>query len=186
MAKVEKNIVVQGLSGSLGGQLVIQTGRGGQTIIRTMPAPSDRPPSAAQEESRARFQEAAAYGKVAKDDPAYAAKASGTAKSPYNVAVADWYHEPEVVEVDLEAWTGGVGEVLRARARDDVQVTTVQFALADAGGNLVESGAATLQADGWWHYVTTVDHPGGAAAVLVTARDLPGHAGSLEAGKTVV
>jgi len=28
MAKVEKNIVVQGLSGSLGGQLVIQTGRG--------------------------------------------------------------------------------------------------------------------------------------------------------------
>ncbi len=185
MAKVEKNIVIQGLSGSLGGQLVIQAGRGGQTIIRAMPTPSDRPPSAAQEEARARFQEAAAYGKAAKDEPAYAAKAAGTAKTAYNVAVADWYHAPEVVEVDLAAWTGGVGETLRARARDDVQVTTVQFVIADAGGTLVESGAATLGGDGWWHYVTTVDHPGGTATVLVTASDLPGHTGSREAGKTV-
>ena len=39
------------------------------------------------------------------------------------------------------------------------------FALADAAATLVESGAAT---------------------VLVTANDLPGHIGSLEAGKTVV
>ncbi|HQE94015.1 MAG TPA: hypothetical protein PLH19_15055 [Anaerolineae bacterium] len=151
-----------------------------------MPAPSDKAPTAAQAAARERFQEATAYGKAAKDHPAYAAKAAGTEKTSYNVAVADWYHEPEVAEVDLEAWTGGVGEVLRARARDDVQVTTVQFVLADADGHLVESGAATLGADGWWRYTTTVDHPGGAATVLVTAHDLPGHRGSLEAGKTVV
>jgi hypothetical protein len=79
---------------------------------------------------------------------------------------------------------GEGGDVLRAR--DDVQVTTVQFVLADADGNRVESGAATLEADGWWHYVTTVEHPGGTVTVLVTARDLPGHVESLEVGKTVV
>jgi len=52
MAKVRKNVVISGLSGSLGDQLVIQTGKGGQTIIRTKPRPSDQPPSAAQAEAR--------------------------------------------------------------------------------------------------------------------------------------
>lgn len=32
---------------------------------------------------------------------------------------------------------------------------------------------------------TTVDHPGGPAKVLLTAKDVPGHAGSLEAEKEV-
>jgi len=36
------------------------------------------------------------------------------------VAAADWLHPPEVVEVDLEAWTGGIDEKLRAKVRDDV------------------------------------------------------------------
>jgi len=45
-----------GSSGSLGDQLVIQTGRGGQTVIRAQPRPSAQPPSAAQVETRARFQ----------------------------------------------------------------------------------------------------------------------------------
>lgn len=61
MAKVRKNIVISGLSGSLGDQFVIQTGKGDQTIIRTKPRPSDQLPSAAQAEARQRFQEATAY-----------------------------------------------------------------------------------------------------------------------------
>jgi hypothetical protein len=177
---------MQGLKGSLGDQLVIQGGKGGQTIIRTKAAARDREPTEAQQEARERFQEATAYGKGAKDDPAYAPKAAGTPKTTYNVAVADWYHPPEVDEIDLDGWTGEVGEVLRARARDDVQVETVHFLIATEDGTLVEEGAATPEDGGvWWRYVTTADHPGGQAMVLVTASDLPGHAGSLEAGKEV-
>jgi hypothetical protein len=186
MAKVDKNIIIQGLSGSLGDQLVIQTGRGGQTIIRSKPRPSTQPPSAAQLEARQKFQDATAYAKGAKDHPVYAEKAAGTTKTPYNVAVADWFHPPEVVEIDLEAWNGAVGEILRARVRDDVQVNSVHFLIAQEDGNLVEAGPGILAEDGlWWQYQTTVDHPGGAATVLVTAGDLPGHETSLEAGKEV-
>ena len=186
MAKVSNNIIIQGLSGSLGDQLVIQAGRGGQTIIRVKPRPSDKPPTEAQQAARERCEEAAAYAKGAQDQPVYAEKAAGTPKTPYNVAVADWFHPPEVVEIDLDGWTGGVGETLRAKARDDVQVERVHFLIADQGGTLVEEGPGVQVEDSlWWEYVTTVDHPGGTATVLVTAGDLPGHEASKEAAKEV-
>jgi hypothetical protein len=81
--------------------------------------------------------------------------------------------------------------------RDDAQVKVVHFVIAQADGTLVEEGAGATAGGLWWEYVTTVDHPGGAAqavsprrapgpnGVLVTAQDLPGHEASLEAGKTV-
>jgi len=154
------------LSGSLGDQLVIQGGKGGQTIIRTKPRPSGQPPSEAQAAQRERFQEAIAYGKSSKDAAAYVEKAAGTEKSSFNVATADWLHPPEVVEVDLEGWNGGVGEKLRAKVRDDVQVKAVHFVIAQGDGTLVEEGAGA-QAEGlWWEYTTTADCPGGEAKVL--------------------
>jgi len=94
--------------------------KGGTTIIRTKPQPGDQPPSEAQQAARERFQEAVAYAKGAKERPAYVEKAAGTKRSAYNVAATDWLHPPEVVEVDLEAWTGSLGEKLRAKVRDDV------------------------------------------------------------------
>lgn len=186
MAKVQKNIVISGLSGSLGDQLVIQMGKGGQTIIRTMPRPSNQPPSAAQSEARQRFQAATAYAKQAQETPIYGEKAAGTPQTSYNVAVADWFHPPEVAEVDLAAWTGGLGETLRALVRDDAQVKSVHFVIAQEDGTLVEEGAGVPAEGLWWEYVTTVDHPGGAATVLVTAQDLPGHEASHAADKNVV
>ena len=186
MAKVEKNIIIQGLSGSLGDQLVIQAGRGGQTIIRTKPRVSGEATTAAQQETRERFREASTYAAAAQDEPIYAAKAAGTVKTARNVAMADWFHPPEVVEIDLAGWTGGVGETLRARARDDVQVQKVHFVIAAEDGTLVEEGPAVSAGGMWWEYVTRVDHPGGRGQVLVTASDLPGHAGELRGEKTVV
>ncbi len=44
MAKVNNNIFVRGLSGSLGDQFVIRKGRGGETIVSNMPSSSEGPP----------------------------------------------------------------------------------------------------------------------------------------------
>ena len=100
------------------------------------------------------------------------------------MAVADLYHAPEVNEIGLAAWTGDVGEALRAKVRDDVQVETVQFVIATEDGALagVEGGGC---GGAWWRYETMVDHPGGPAKVLVTAKDWTGRAGSLGAEKNV-
>jgi hypothetical protein len=96
------------------------------------------------------------------------------------VALADWFHEPEVQELDLSNWHGGPGEIIRALAVDDVRVTQVTVLILAEDGTLLEQGPAVQAADKlWWEYVTTVAASGN-PQVVVTARDLAGHFGKLE------
>ena len=186
MAKVDKNIVVTGLSGSLGDQLVIQEGRGGQTIVRTKPKPSGKAQTEAQAAHQERFREGAAYAKQAiKTEALYAEKAAGTVQTAYNVALADFLHPPEIVDVDLSAYSGKTGETIRIKAQDNVLVKAVNVVIAAADGTVVESGAASAIASqmGWWEYVTTAAASGNGIKVLAVAQDLPGHEGSKQVSK---
>jgi hypothetical protein len=72
MAQVFDNIVLSGLTGSLGGKLVLRRGRRGQTIVSKKPvfAP-DRAFSAAQKAHQQAFREAAAYAKATKNEQVY-------------------------------------------------------------------------------------------------------------------
>ena len=177
MAKVRNNIVIKGLSGSLGDQLVLKQDKAGRTIVSVKP---DFDPnhefSAAQKEVQEHFREATAYAKTAKTNEVYVAKADGAAHSAYNVAVADWFHAPEVLELDASAWDGQAEQVIRIKAMDDVQVTAVSVVITTAADVVVEQGQA-IQADGlWWEYTTSADFTApGQPKVIVTARDLPGH-----------
>ena len=186
MAVVDKNIVITGLSGSLGDQLVIQEGKGGQTIVRTKPRPSDRPATEAQVAQREKFRDASAYAKEAVPlQPVYAEKAAGEPVTAYNVALADFLHPPEIVELDVTAYTGQVGQTIRVKARDDVQIKTVNVVIAAGDGTLIESGAAAEiegQA-GWWGYQTTQVAAGNGVKVIAVAQDLPGHEARREAMK---
>ncbi len=127
MARVRKNIPLQGLTGSLADQIVIRTDKAGRTIVSIDPTyPDDREFSEAQLAQQKRFQEASAYAKDAAD-PIYVEKAEGIPKSAYNAAMADWFHSPEVDEIDLTAYTGEPGETVRARVVDDVQVQQLRI-----------------------------------------------------------
>ncbi len=175
MAKVLRNIVMQGLSGSLGGQLVIRQSRSGQTIVCSKPGFNpNRTFSVAQQAHQDAFREAAAYAQSTKGSAVYTQKAASLAIRPYNLALADWFHAPEVLDIDLNGWTGQVGQVIRVKAIDDVQVTQVLLSIMDAHDVVLEQGAAT-QVDGlWWEYTTTIA-VSGSLKVLVSAQDLPGH-----------
>ena len=59
-------------------------------------------------------------------------------KYPMNVAVADFFHAPEIKEVNLEEYNGKTGDMVRVTARDDVQVTRVAVLISDEAGNEVE------------------------------------------------
>ena len=109
MAKVFDNIVLSGLTGSLGDQLVLRRGRRGQTIVSKKPvfAP-DREFSAAQKEHQQAFREAAAYAKAAKNEHVYLEKAEKTGQAPYNLAVQDWFNKPQITALDV---TGGMGRL---------------------------------------------------------------------------
>ena len=175
MAKVRENIVMQGLSGKLGNQLIIKTTKGGQTIISTKPSfDSDREFSPAQLAQQQAFREAAAYGKMMRGEEIYITKANGGSKNPYNIAVGDWFNRPEILEVDMSGWSNGDGGTIRVRAQDDVQVQQVMVKIADAEGALLEEGEAQDIGALWWEY-RTAQNGANALRVTVSAKDLPGH-----------
>jgi hypothetical protein len=176
MARVKKNVVMKGLSGSLGDQLVIKQDKGGRTIVSVMPTfPDDREFSDAQKEHMEDFREATQYAKAAaRVEAIYAEKAEDTPMSAYNVAVADWFHEPEIGDLDLSGWTGQAGEPIRIRALDDVKVERVTVLITDTAGALIEQGAAEQVDSLWWVYTTTKP-AAGEPKVIAVARDLPGN-----------
>jgi hypothetical protein len=177
MATVRKNIVIEGISGSLGDQLVIRVGKDGQTIIQTRPKyPENRQFSGAQVAHQQQFAEAIAYAKdAAPKEPLYADKAEGTNKSAFNVATADFMHPPEILEVDVSGYSGKPGETIRAKVKDDVKVKAVKMVIATEQGELIEQGAATEEEGLWWKYVTTANAGSENVKVVVHAWDLPGH-----------
>lgn len=180
MAKIRKNIVIQGLSGSLGDQLVIKQDKAGRTIIAASPTVDpNRTYTEAQQAQQEKFREATTYAKDAKTQEVYQEKAEGTPKTPYNVAMADWFHAPEVQEIDVEGWTGEAGEVIRIKAVDDVQVTQVTVLITNNSGTVLEQGAAVNTGSGWWTY-TTQSSSAEASRIVASARDLPGNVAQLE------
>jgi len=109
MAKVRKNVVVQGLIGSLGKQLVLKRGRNG-TIVSKFPVfDENRTFTEAQVKRQSKFREAVAYAKHAKGLEIYIEKAKLTNRLPYHVAISDFSNPPEIREVDVSTWSGEVG-----------------------------------------------------------------------------
>lgn len=110
MAKVRNNIIIQGLSGSLGDQLVIKQDKAGRTIVGVAPAfDPNRTFTEAQAEQHEKFRNASIYAKGAKNDEVYVDKAEGTPLNPYNVAMADWFHAPEIKGIDVSHGTDKLG-----------------------------------------------------------------------------
>ena len=121
MARVNNNVVVDGLLGTLGNQIVFKRDKAGRTIVSKKPEfGPDRVFSEAQKAQQGRFREAMAYAKeVARREPVYAELAEGTPRTAYNVAVSDWFNPPVVEEVDASGYTGQAGEVIRARVAQE-------------------------------------------------------------------
>jgi hypothetical protein len=87
--------------------------------------------------------------------------------------MADWFHAPEIADIDLGGWTGKAGEAIRVKAIDDVQVKEVKVVITDEQDTVIEQGVASNGGE-WWTYVATAA-ANGSAKVLVSATDLPGH-----------
>jgi hypothetical protein len=86
MAKVKKNSIMSGLSGSPGSNHYARVTKDGRTIISRKPNFGHRQFRDAQLETRSRTKQAAEYGKVAsRENPMYAQNAAGTSKNAFNI-----------------------------------------------------------------------------------------------------
>jgi hypothetical protein len=152
MAKVNGNLFMDRLCGSLGDQLIVKRGRGGRTIICKKPTfREDREFSPAQLARQQAFREAAAYARTQKLNPVYVEKAQGTAKCSYNVAIADWLHPPVIQRIERD------GGMIRVQARDNVMVTKVEVMIINEDGELLKAGEADQVDSIWWEFPSIME-----------------------------
>jgi hypothetical protein len=181
MSKVRDNLITEGLSGKLGKRLVFRKSRGGKTILAVSPVPSEtREYSASELEQQEAFRQATVYAKVAKDQPIYVERAKGTESTSYNLAVADWFRVPQVLDIDISNWTGQVGETIHVKAKDDTKVTSVHLIFRNSDIIVEEGDAVQSDTDGLlWIYTTQTVAPNVSPLFLAaTARDMPGNIGA--------
>jgi hypothetical protein len=165
MAKVKRNIMISGLSGSLGPDHYARVTKDGRTIISKKPNFDNRQFSEAQLTHQSRMQQASTYAKAAsKENPIYAQKAAGKASNAYNLALRDWLKAPVIRCIQWEQ-----GKV-RVSAHDDLMVTKVTVAILDEAGQPLEQGEAELWMGVWWDYQAS--HSG---RIRVEAWDLAGN-----------
>lgn len=177
MAVVKRNIIVEGLSGSLGGQIVFQKGRGG----RTMPTPSERAPTERQLTNQARFREASAYASQGSCD--LCRKSQRHKSNRIQCSRCGLVPLPRNRPDRLEpvGWRG------RRNFAYNVYVERVNVLITDENGELVETGSA-CQCRSKWHIVAIRHHRRSSwrpRRRYVSASDLPGNEGSLEVSKEV-
>lgn len=181
MAKVFDNPITEGLSGKLGRRLVFRKGRNGKTIVALSPVFSEgRVFNESQLAHHEAFRQATQYAVGAKDNPIYVALAKGADATAYNLAVADWFGQPKVLQIDPGNWTGQIGQTIRIQAKDDTYVASVHVTIDDAHGNIFEQGEAVRSEGLWWTYTTTSQVPQSPAPrVIAVAKDLPGNSEGL-------
>jgi hypothetical protein len=176
MAESTDNVVMHGMKGIIGRMLVFRQ-KGGKTFVSRKPKKT-APLTPAQIAVNDKFQLATVYAVAAISDPAIKAEyeqMAGTNQSAYNVAIADFFNAPEILDTDISAYTGAVGSKIKVKATDDFKVKSVKVRITNAGGALIEEGLVVPEADGLhWLFPATQSNPsltGDPVSVSVT--DMP-------------
>ena len=91
MAIVVDNLIIRGLSGRLGKQLVVRRRRDGSYVVAAAPPRNTgRKATDGQKAYRELFRAAIAHAKTAKNDPAVVAVAKERGQTAFNWAVSDY------------------------------------------------------------------------------------------------
>lgn len=180
MAKLYSTIFARGLTGTTD-RLNVQT-RSGRNISASKALFDDhREYIDSLQPDQAAILEATTYANFNRINDVYLNREQETGVPAYNLAVADWFVAPRVLEINVDRWTGKSGQTIRVKARDNLLVARVFVVIRDAQGMLLEMGEAVQSEPGssWWNYttksrVTMTPFP----TVKAIAEDLPGNRAS--------
>ena len=182
MANMYRNRFFRGLTGAFHEQLVTHTTCTGKTILINKSLFSDNQDYIeSMKAHEAALLEVTTYASFAKTQDAYLEKELETGITAYNLAIADWFVSPKVLEINVDRWTGKPAQKIRVKARDNVKVARVALLIRDAQGNVVELGDAVQSETGsaWWNYTTrSLVQMTPFPSVQAIAFDLPGNRNS--------
>ncbi|MGC3947742.1 MAG: hypothetical protein QM762_25100 [Chryseolinea sp.] len=180
MPKVGNNPILKKVSGMLGDTIVFRQGPDG-TVMSNAPKKSGILTDA-QITLRSRFMSAVNYGRRSMQKPdvlaMYEAGVDRKRKSAYTVAVSDYLSVPRIHQIDAKRYLGAVGQEVHVHASDDFRVQTVEVAIQNAAGAVVEQGEANLSEElhQVWIYIAKTENISLAGTIItVTARDIPGN-----------
>jgi hypothetical protein len=175
MAKVEFNSSVSQVHGKV--DRWVYRERDGRAQVFPYQKQKDRP-TPAQLGQRQRFRDAQAYAKSVLADPLkslsyrkLAAERGGPANA---ILVANFYNPPVIEQVDLSAYRGQAGDLIRVLATDAIEVAGVTITIRDAGAAILETGAATKDHSVWVYRSTTSPTNPASAQIEVIARNFAG------------
>ncbi len=177
MAKVVLNPVLEAIHGKVG-DLVFRR-INSQEFVGKVPDRTGVVATANQLAQQEQFRLAVFYGKAVMADAeakaVYEQAAARKGQPVFALTVGDFLNEPAVEEIDLSGYAGQIGDVIRVRASDDVEVSGVTVTIRDTGGAVLEQGAAVLAAGRWSYTATTALAQGQSVSIEVSATDRPGH-----------
>jgi hypothetical protein len=184
MAKVKDNILLKGLSGTIGKSLTLRQ-IGGETFVSKY---QKAPTVAATEKkltARAKFGRATAYARKAVKDPEvkaiYQVKVKGGQRA-FNIAMIDALRAPVIENIKADNYHGRPGDQIFIRATDDFKVANVVVSVYNPAGELLERGNAVIQEieEMQWTYISKQDNPEfSGSKITAVATDLPGNSSSL-------
>lgn len=177
MAKVIRNILTTGLSGTIG-NLNFCT-RLGTPIVRQARTKDNSRFTAEQIALQIKFERASCFAMKALADPDlkfyYKSLATG-AQNARNMALKDAMSAPEISDIDFVAYNGHPGGKIIIRARNFFRVYQVYVKIFNESGTLIEEGCATEdRAPTVWTYLATKELDTRNAKVEVTAENIPGN-----------
>ena len=115
MANIDRNIFIHGLTEILADRSASIKTRSGKTILASNPMFDDsRECAETQETHQDALREATTHANFAQRQEAYLNKARGNAATAYSIALIDWFGAPKVLEINVDEWTGEVGETIRS------------------------------------------------------------------------
>lgn len=175
--KLELHPAFKSVSGMMDDVMYRQVG--GQVIMQGAPRQWRDAKTPAQVARRERFAAAVRYAQAVLADPYqrehYNELAKERGRRADKLLTSDFLTPPEVRRIDLSAYRGQPGDLIRIIAVDDVEVVSVDVALHTAAGALLEQGPAR-KVHGVWLYATTTAAPvGERLTCTATAQDRPGN-----------
>ncbi|WP_295118095.1 hypothetical protein [uncultured Chitinophaga sp.] len=186
MIQKKFNAITHGASGKFGDICVFYQ-RNGKTCIGVVPSKRPGPCKPAQQKARDRFSAANIYAGEVLANPAmkemyYKRRTAGA--NVQNMAVKDYFHGPEIMQVDASGYTGNPGGAIVVMAKDNVMVHAVTISIYDQADNLLETGPAIVLDRGKtskckssiWQYIAAATVESALVCrIVVTALDMPGN-----------
>jgi hypothetical protein len=158
MAKVKLNETLGSLKGKIDGWVYRQ--QHGQTIVTRYRAPRATKQSAAQKQTRVRFQAAQAYAAEVLADPlqrlVYQKLGADRKRPPNALLVSNFLTPPVIEKIEASTYEGRAGGIIKIVAFDPIEVTAVTVAIRGSDGAQIESGDAEHE-HGVWSYRTTAN-----------------------------